>query len=163
MQLGARASLERGNVRHPTGAATSSGATPITDPLADGEPGSAPQRICSKAPSAKVTASESWTNAWSSELGMPIRVRVVKNKEVREVGLPVEVPLGAADDDCLIGRLRDGSEFVMTDLSVGDYRAMKDSRGQKLKLTLVWEGAHSVTHNRLCLQQRADRCMVLSL
>jgi hypothetical protein len=115
------------------------------------------RRVSSKTPSA------SWSNSWSTELGLPVRVRGVGKHEVREVRLPVEIPPGAADDDTLIGKFSDGSEFVITDLSIGDYRALKSGRVQKAKITPVWQGVHNVTHNQLCLQQRTDRCMLLSL
>ena len=41
------------------------------------------RRVSSKTPSA------SWSNSWSTELGLPVRVRGVGKHEVREVGLPV--------------------------------------------------------------------------
>jgi CheY-like chemotaxis protein len=54
-------------------------------------------------------------------------------------------------------------DVVITDLSIGDYRALKSGRVQKAKITPVWQGVQSVTHNQLCLQQRTDKCMLLSL
>jgi hypothetical protein len=82
-----------------------------------------------------------WKPEYSRTLALPFRTKTNSaGKEVaNEMGLPLEIAADALDDDLMIGKFADGSQFTITELTVSAYRALLQ-RANKKWIEPIWMG-----------------------
>ncbi len=57
----------------------------------------------------------------------------------------------------------DGEVHTFPEHTVGEFRALVSGRGRKQEVKTHWIGQHVATHNAITVQQRLDRCLLLSM
>ena len=138
----------------------SSGTTIIRGSVSAG-PESEPVQIAATSGNDSIGVDSKYETKFSTELMLPLRRALGTNSW--EPGLLADVG-DRGDTDAIVGRWPDGYEVEMKE-TVGAVSALDRGNRDRVKgaSPRLWEGDHSVTKHLLTIQQRCDRCLLLSM
>ena len=94
---------------------------------------------------------------YAPELRKAWRVPVDSRGKEKEACESMNYADEALDSDPMLATWSDGHEHLITDITVGQWKAQIQPRNQHKEDGTLWEGTHSTTHHRLRIAPRADR------
>jgi hypothetical protein len=103
---------------------------------------------------------QTWVDyKWDPVLMMGYRI-AAKGK-AKDYCMPIESHIfaSASESDALVCRWEDGSSFEIESLTIGEYRSLTTSRGQKER-DMLYEASHKGSNNRITIMQRVDKPLV---
>jgi hypothetical protein len=111
---------------------------------------------------------EAWLCSWNDEFQMPER-RKMNAKGVAgkpEMGIRPKKPKGAKDSDFVIATFADGTSAEIKTKTWADIKQDEGRRGAHEGAGgsgPLFEGVHSLTHNKIKVDQRTDRALLVSI
>eukprot|EP00969_Alexandrium_andersonii_P198376 8760999-Alexandrium_andersonii.AAC.1 len=106
------------------------------------------------------TVGDEYTYGWDSLNLIAWRV-LNSNPKHRELSVSLEFDDSSPDSASPVARFRDGDQWEVSDITVGELR--NSSKSGSDTPAVLWEGEHVVTHAKLQIRPRPDRFPLLSL
>ena len=109
-------------------------------------------------------AAAPWTFGWCPENLLAYRSR---KRGARELSEPITKPECANPEDPVRATFKDGSVCEVRGLTWSSWeakaKATKPAASSKPKIDIMWEKEHVITHNKVVVKQRTDRCQLLAV
>lgn len=111
----------------------------------------------------KLNNNDTFFYGFSEELQSAWRKPALRPNAPQELTHDLRIMPGAQDTDCIVAFFPDGTHHEITDLTVQQWRQLRQLRRDGPRRNVLWSGERLDTHEKVEVKPRADRSKLMSI